>query len=43
MFRMIETKITKNVRLVLENSKNKKIKPRDAALEIAKERVKKNY
>ncbi len=43
MFRMVETKITKNVKLVLENSKNKKIKPRDAALEIAKERIKKNY
>lgn len=39
MFRLVEDKITKNTRLVLENAKKKNVKPRDAAVEIAKERV----
>jgi glutamate dehydrogenase/leucine dehydrogenase len=38
-FEIIEEKIRKNVKLVLDRSKDKNIKPRDAALEIAKERV----
>lgn len=39
MFEMVKKKITENTRLVLERSEEEKIKPRDAALEIAKERV----
>ena len=39
MFDMIEKKITKNTRLVLERSDEKKVSPREAALNIAKERV----
>ncbi|MEM4397552.1 MAG: Glu/Leu/Phe/Val dehydrogenase [Candidatus Woesearchaeota archaeon] len=39
MFKVVEEKITKNVGLVLEKSEKEGIKPRDAALEIAKERV----
>ncbi|MBU5688391.1 MAG: Glu/Leu/Phe/Val dehydrogenase [Candidatus Aenigmarchaeota archaeon] len=39
MFKVVEEKITKNVGLVLEKSKKENIKPRDAALKIAKERV----
>jgi len=39
MFEMIKEKIEKNTRLVLEKSKEKNIKPRDAALEIAEERL----
>jgi glutamate dehydrogenase (NAD(P)+) len=39
MFDLVNKKITENTRLVLERSEEKKIKPRDAALEIAKERV----
>jgi len=39
MFKLVEEKITKNTSLVLQSSFNKKIKPRDAAIEIAKARV----
>ncbi len=39
MFKMVEEKITKNTALVLERSKEKNISPRQAALEIAKERI----
>ena len=39
MFEMVKKKITENTKLILERSEEKKIKPRDAALEIAKERV----
>jgi len=41
MFKTVEEKITKNTRLVLELSKKKNIKPRDAGMEIAIDRVKK--
>ncbi len=41
MFKLVESKITKNVKLVLDNSNKKNVKPRDAALQIAKDRVKK--
>ena len=40
MFSLVEKKIKKNTRLVLRDAKNKGWKPRDAALEIAKKRVK---
>lgn len=40
MFRLVERKIKKNTDLVLKRAKNKNIKPRDAALEIAIKRVK---
>ena len=39
MFKVVEEKITKNVKLVLDNAKKNNVKPRDAALEIAKQRV----
>jgi len=39
MFTLIEEKIKKNTKLVLDHTENKKCKPRSAALEIAKERV----
>jgi len=39
MFRLVQEKITKNTDLVLKNSFKKKIKPRDAAVEIAQSRV----
>jgi glutamate dehydrogenase/leucine dehydrogenase len=39
MFKLIEEKITKNTRIVLERAEENNITPRDAALEIAKERV----
>ena len=39
MFRLVERKIRKNVRSVLEKAKNEKKTPREAALEIAKERL----
>lgn len=42
MFKLVEEKITKNTELVLKNAFKKKIKPRDAALEIAKSRLRKN-
>ncbi|MEM7825749.1 MAG: Glu/Leu/Phe/Val dehydrogenase [Candidatus Aenigmatarchaeota archaeon] len=41
MFKLVERKIKKNTKLVLKRSKEKQIKPREAAIEIAKERVKK--
>ena len=41
MFKLIEEKIKRNTKLVLEKAKNEKINPRDAAMEIAKERVRK--
>ncbi len=39
MFDLVDKKITDNTRLVLERSEGRNINPRDAALEIAKERV----
>lgn len=39
MFKVVEEKVTRNVELVLERAKQKNVKPRDAAMEIAKERV----
>jgi glutamate dehydrogenase (NAD(P)+) len=39
MFKEVEGRVRKNTKLVLEKSKKDKIYPRDAALEIAKERV----
>lgn len=41
MLDTVERKITKNTKLVLENAMKKNIKPRDAALETAMERVRK--
>ena len=41
MFAIVERKIKKNVKLVLEKADKKGIKPRDAALEIAEGRVRK--
>ncbi|MFH1209455.1 MAG: Glu/Leu/Phe/Val dehydrogenase [archaeon] len=40
MFKMVEEKITKNTKLILDYSKSKKVIPRKAALEIALQRVK---
>ena len=39
MFNLVERKIKKNVRLILEKAKAKKISPRIAAIEIAQERL----
>jgi glutamate dehydrogenase/leucine dehydrogenase len=39
MWKILEEKIDKNTQLVLERSKEKNIKPRDAAMEIVKERL----
>jgi glutamate dehydrogenase (NAD(P)+) len=39
MFRMIEDRITKNTKMVLERSRKNRVTPKHAALEIAKERV----
>jgi glutamate dehydrogenase (NAD(P)+) len=39
MWKMVEEKIIRNTRIVLEQAKREKIKPRDAALKIAKERI----
>ena len=39
MFKLVQEKITKNTELVLKNSFKKKITPRSAAVEIAKQRV----
>jgi|TARA_Y100000310_G_scaffold344524_1_gene457747 glutamate dehydrogenase/leucine dehydrogenase len=39
MFTMVEKKVTKNTKLVLEDAKNKGIMPRESAMEIAKERI----
>ena len=41
MFEMVEEKIVRNVRLVIKKAEEEKITPRDAALEIAQERVRK--
>ncbi|MBI3412749.1 MAG: Glu/Leu/Phe/Val dehydrogenase [Candidatus Aenigmarchaeota archaeon] len=41
MFQMVEKRINKNTKLVLDEAKKKKTKPRDAAMEIAVQRVKK--
>lgn len=41
MWKMLEEKITKNTKIVLEHSDKEKIYPRKAALEIAKERIRK--
>lgn len=41
MWKMVEEKIVKNTRFVLEQAKKKKVMPRIAALEIAKERIRK--
>ena len=41
MFKMVESKIRKNVSLVLKHSKKERKKPRDIALEIARKRVRK--
>ncbi|MEM7821593.1 MAG: Glu/Leu/Phe/Val dehydrogenase [Candidatus Aenigmatarchaeota archaeon] len=40
MFRLVERKIKKNTKLVLKKAKEKNMKTREVALEIAKERVK---
>ncbi len=40
MWKMVKDKITTNTTLVLERAKEKGCKPRDAALEIAQERIK---
>ncbi|MBU0530781.1 MAG: Glu/Leu/Phe/Val dehydrogenase, partial [Nanoarchaeota archaeon] len=39
MFKMVEEKITKNAKIVLDHSKKEKVYPREAALEIAKQRI----
>lgn len=39
MFKLVERKIKKNTKIVLMRAKEKQIKPRDAALEIAKEKI----
>jgi glutamate dehydrogenase/leucine dehydrogenase len=39
MFRLVEKKIRKNTDIVLRHAKNRGVKPRDAALEIARDRV----
>ena len=41
MFKLVEEKIKKNTKLVLDKSKKEKLNPRDAAMRIAQERVKK--
>ncbi len=41
MFAMVEKRIRKNTKLVLDTAKKKRIKPRDAAMKIATERVRK--
>ena len=38
-FKMVEEKITRNTRIVLNIAKKQKIKPRDAAMRLAQERV----
>lgn len=40
MFKVVERKIKRNTKLVLDRSKQKGVKPRDAATEIALERIK---
>ncbi|HKZ45196.1 MAG TPA: Glu/Leu/Phe/Val dehydrogenase [archaeon] len=41
MFKLVEKKVSKNTKLVLARAKKEKIKPRDAGMEIAKERIRK--
>ncbi len=41
MFKMVEEKVSKNARLTLEDAKNRQCIPRECALEIARERVRK--
>jgi len=41
MFEMVEEKIVRNVRLVIRKAEEERITPRDAALEIAQERIRK--
>ncbi|MDI6825633.1 MAG: Glu/Leu/Phe/Val dehydrogenase [Candidatus Aenigmarchaeota archaeon] len=41
MFKLVEEKIKKNMKIVLKHAKQKGISPRDAAMEIAQERVRK--
>ena len=41
MFSTVEKKITENTRIVLEKANSEGVTPREAALEIAKERVRK--
>lgn len=40
-FELIESKIKRNVKIILEKAEEMHVKPRDAALEIAKDRVRK--
>jgi len=42
MFEIVKKKIVKNTRLVLEHSKKSRINPREAAMDIAVKRVKRN-
>jgi len=42
MFKLVEEKIRKNTKIVLEKSREEKLNPRNAAMEIAQERVKKS-
>ena len=39
MFKLVEEKITRNTQLVLDRAKKEKVSPRDAAVNIAKERI----
>lgn len=41
MFNLIENKITKNLKMILDQAKNKEIQPREAAMQIASKRVQK--
>jgi len=40
MFELVEQKIKRNVKIVLERARKENVKPRDAAMKIAEERVK---
>jgi len=42
MFKLVEEKIKKNTKLILEESKKEKMNPREAAVEIAKKRIRAN-
>ncbi len=39
MFKMIEEKVRKNTKLIIENAKKNNIKPHDAGIKIAKQRI----
>ena len=41
MFKLVEEKIRRNTKIVLEKAKEEKLNPRDAAMKISQERVKK--